>query len=429
MPSLQPEAAAGPAAGRKPLLVLAAAVAIGAVDGLLFIGFEWVVNHGLDWIWNDLVDSDDVRWRVVPLALVLSVLYAVALRVLREPRLVEPHVDPLSGADDADPEAGPPPATFGSIATITLVGLASLLAGAALGPEAPLVGATSAIGAWAAMRVAPGPDGKLLVLASVGALLVVFFGSPVAVAIPLLVLVQRTKRLAIPAVAIIVLCGMTAYGVLWAVAGDAEGFGGIPGDAAVHAHDYATALVLGVVCVPIGLLLRRLVPVCWRTARRVGDRVPWWLAAAAFGAVLGALYLAGGESVQFSGSEGIGILVSRAPDYGWLALAGILLAKIAVAAWSLGAGYRGGLVFPSVFCGVALGLLVASIAGDVAGPGIIIGAVGGILAEMTLPLLAVIMLFALLPLEFAGLGVAAAAGVLIGRQIADRVGPASTDGS
>ena len=54
------------------------------------------------------------------------------------------------------------------------------------------------------------------------------------------------------------------------------------------------------------------------------------------------------------------------------------------------------------------------------------GAVAGILAEMTAPVIAVIMLFALLPLKFVGIGVAAAVGVFLGRWIADHVGPRST---
>lgn len=422
MPSLEPDAGAAPDAGRRPLLVLAAAVAIGVVDGLLFLGFEWVVDHGLDWIWTDLAGTDDERWRVVPLALVLSLILAVVLRLLRQPRLVEPHTDPLAATEGEDPDAPLPEETPWTIAVIVLVGLASLLAGAALGPEAPLVGATTAIGAYVAARVAPGPEGKLLVLASVGALLVAFFGSPVAIAMPLLVLWQRTKRLPVPAVVAVVLCGMAAYGVLYAVHGDAAGFGGVPSDLPAHAKDYATALALGLVCVPVGLLLRWLVTTSWAVVQRVDARLPWWAAAAIFGAVLGVLYLVGGETVQFSGSEGSGMLIQKAPDYGWAALAGILLVKMAAAAWSLAGGYRGGLVFPSVFCGVALALTVAAVAGDHAGPGLVVGAVGGILAEMTAPVIAVIMLFALLPLKFAGLGVAAALGVLIGRQVADRVG-------
>jgi H+/Cl- antiporter ClcA len=410
-------------ARRRGLLILAAAIVIGFVDGLLFMGFEWVVNHGLDWVWNDVFDTDDERWRVVPLALVLGLLFGVALRLLGQERLVEPHTDPMAANEDADPDAPLPHETLWMIGVIILVGLASLLAGASLGPEAPLVGATSAIGAYVAGRIAPGPQGRLLVLCSVGALLVAFFGSLVAVALPILVLYQRTRTLPIPALVAIVLSGGAAYGALYAVQGGAPGFGTIPFETGAKAHDYGTALLLGIVCVPVGLLLRRLVEVVWAAAKRIDAHVPWWIAAAGFGALLGVWYLVGGETIQFSGSEGSGELLHRADDYGWAALAGIVLMKIVATAWSLGSGYRGGLVFPSVFCGVALGLTVGAIFGDQAGPGLLIGAVGGILAEMTAPVVAVIMLLALLPAKYAGLAVMAAIGVFIGRWIAERVGP------
>jgi len=36
-------------------------LAIGVVNGLVFLGFEWLVNHGTDWLWNDVVDTDEVR--------------------------------------------------------------------------------------------------------------------------------------------------------------------------------------------------------------------------------------------------------------------------------------------------------------------------------------------------------------------------------
>ena len=62
-----------PERSRAAVLLGSLALAVGVVNGLVFLGFEWVVNHGSDWLWNDLVNSDEVRWRVVPLALGLSI--------------------------------------------------------------------------------------------------------------------------------------------------------------------------------------------------------------------------------------------------------------------------------------------------------------------------------------------------------------------
>ncbi len=303
---------------------------------------------------------------------------------------------------------------------ILLVGAGSLLAGASLGPEAPLVAFCAGLGGWVAARATPGPAGRVLVLASAGALMVAFFGSLVAMAIPLLILVQRLKRLPVAAVVSVVAAGLAAWGMLWLVQGDDQGFGGIPA-ATVQARDYVSAFVLGVLAVGIGILLRRFVVRLAEVTVRLDGRRTWWLAAAVFGGVLGVLYLIGGETVQFSGAEGTPMLIARADEYGTWALAGIVVVKLLVTSWSLASGYRGGLVFPSVFAGVALSLFVAALASGLAGPGIMLGAVIGLLVEMTAPLLGVVVLFALVPLKMVPLGLVGAIGAILGRKAAERL--------
>jgi H+/Cl- antiporter ClcA len=383
------------------------------VNGLVFLGFEWVVKHGTDWLWNDVVDSDDVRWRVVPLALALSVALSALMRGLGQPRWTAPHMDPLGPAEGSAGEPPPPPA-LDALATILLVGAAGLIAGASLGPEAPLVALATGLGAWTAARVDLGAVGRVLVLASAGALLVAFFGSLIPIAIPLVIVYQRTGRLQLAAVVAIALAGLAAWGTVWLVHGNHHGYGAIP-SAAVHVRDYATAVVLGVIAVAIGALLRWFVKRLGVVTKRVQDGAPWWLSAAVFGLVLGVLYLVGGPTVQFSGSEGSVMLLSGDVHYGTWALAGIALVKLAATSWSLTAGYRGGLVFPSVFAGVAVSLLVAGALPDLAGPGVLLGSVAGLLVEMTAPMLGVVMLLALLPTKILPLGLAGAAGAIAGR--------------
>jgi H+/Cl- antiporter ClcA len=394
------------------------ALAVGAVDGLLFLGFEWVVKHGTDWLWNDVVDSDDVRWRVVPLALVLSVALSALLRWLRQPRMAPPHVDPLGAAEEPDA----PPPSAGAVGTILAVGAAGLLAGASLGPEAPLLGATTALGVWAAARADVRPSSGVLVLASAGALLVAFFGSLIALAIPLLILHQRTERgRARPyqAMVAIVVAGLAAWLTVWLLQGNHHGYGTIP-SSGVEAHDYAVAIVLGLVAVAIGALLRWFIARLTSVPEQLHDRTPWWLAAALFGAVLGALYLLGGPTVQFSGSEGSAMLLHGEVHYGPWALAGLALVKLAATSWSVTAGYRGGLVFPSVFAGVAVSLLAADALPGLAGPGVLLGCIAGLLVEMTAPMLGVVMLLALVPSKLLPLALAGAAGAIVARVLLAR---------
>jgi H+/Cl- antiporter ClcA len=401
------------------LLLGSLALAVGVVNGLVFMGFEWVVKHGTDWLWNDVVDSDDVRWRFVPLALALSVAFSALLRWRGEPRWTPPHLDPLGPAEGSGGEPARAP-TLDALGTVLLVGAAGLVAGASLGPEAPLVGFATALGAWAAARVDVGPVGRVLVLASAGALLVAFFGSLIPIAIPLVIVYQRTRRLQVAAVMPIALAGLAAWGTVWLVHGDHHGYGSIPSDA-VHARDYIVAVVLGVSAVGIGALLRWFVVRLAVVIRHIETRPPWWVAAAIFGLVLGVLYLIGGQTVQFSGSEGSVMLLSGEFHYGTWALAGIAFVKLLATAWSLTAGYRGGLVFPSVFAGVAVSLLVAGALPDVAGPGVLLGSVAGLLVEMTAPMLGVVMLLALLPAKLLPLGIAGAAGAIAGRVAVTRL--------
>lgn len=390
--------------------LVAAGLAVGVADGLVFLGFEWVAKDGTHWVWNDLAGSDTARWRVVPLAVVLSVGLSAVLRWTRQPRWIPPHLDPLESAEHG---GGAPPALAALGATLA-AGAASMVAGASLGPEAPLMAFAAGLGAWVAARAATA--GGALVLASVGALLVAFFGSLIPLLIPLLLLARRGGRPAAADVATIVAAGLAAWATLRVVHGNDHGFGGID-RAAVHARDYPAAFVLGVVAAGTGALLRWLLVRMSGVAGRVATGARWWVAAVVFGAVLGALYLAGGESVQFSGAEGAGLLAGHDPPYGAWALAGIVVVKLVVTSWSLSAGYRGGLVFPSVFAGVTVSLLVADVLPGLAGPGILLGSVAGLLVEMTAPALGAILLLALLPGALLPLGLAGALGAIAGRAL------------
>jgi len=145
-----------------------------------------------------------------------------------------------------------------------------------------------------------------------------------------------------------------------------------------------------------------------------------------FGAVLGLLYLLGGESVQFSGSEGSVLLVQEHADDGALTLVGLVAVKLLATGWSVTSGYRGGLVFPVVFMGVAMSLVVGELAGGLAGPGAMIGAIGGILTAMTSPVIAAVMVLALLPYELVWVALAGAAGAMLGAKVLVRPPPSSS---
>jgi H+/Cl- antiporter ClcA len=255
-------------------------------------------------------------------------------------------------------------------------------------------------------------------LAGAGALLVAFLGSLLALAIPLLLL-HRQRQLTPVTVATVALAGLTAWATLHFVLGDADGYGRIP-DADVRLSDYGAALVRGAVAAAVGMSLRWLVVRLGAVTEWLHARLSWWAAAAVFGTVLGVLYLAGGPTVEFSGSEGSAELLGGDRRYGALALAGLVLVKLLATSWSLTAGYRGGLVFPAMYAGIAVSLFVAATFPDLAGPGIVIAVVAGLLVDMTSPVVGVVMLLALLPLDQLPLGLMGAAGAIAGRAVVTR---------
>lgn len=391
------------------------ALAVGVVDGLVFLGFEWLIKHGTDWLWYDVAGSDDARWRVLPLALGLSIAFSALLRVLGQPRWIPPHVDPLNSAEQEEEPSAP---TLPAVGLILLVGAASLLSGASLGPEAPLVATAVALGAWAAAQAGLGERGRLLALASAGALLVAFLGSLLAIAIPLLLLFQR-KKLVVPAAVVVTLAGLAAWATVLAITGDSHGYMRVP-DAEVHLRDYAAVVVLGALATGVGALLRWLIARLATVTQWIAERLEWWLAAAVFGAVLGLLYLIGGPTVQFTGSEGSAALLSGEHQYGAAALAGLVLVKLLATSWSLTAGYRGGLVFPSAYAGVAAGMFVATELPGLAGPAVLIATVVGLLVSMMPPVAAVLLVLAVLPAEQLPLGLAGAAGAIAGHALVSR---------
>jgi H+/Cl- antiporter ClcA len=396
-------------------LVLLAAV-IGVADALLFVAFEWVVNHGTDWIWNDVVDTDTHRWRVLVLAPALGAAYALLLRVLRQPRLVPIETDMLAEATPHDPSAA-------SIGLIVVVGVVSLLAGASLGPEASLVAACAGIGAWVAARGAAGSAGQgspVLVLASVGGLLVAFLGSLVPVVVPLLVLYKQTKKLTVAAVLPILTAGVAAYLTLWVVEGRGDGYGSAPVTSDLRLRDYLLALGVGAVAAVVGAALHRLVRDLAPIAEQIDARLGWLVAGLVFGGVIGLLYLIGGQSEEFSGNEGSHLLASGAVTYSGAALAGLVIVKLVVTGWSLATGYRGGLVFPSIYAGVALGLCAVKLAGDVSGPGIVVGAMVGILTAMGGAAMAVVLVIAVIPAKLLGVALAGAVGAAVTRRVLAR---------
>ncbi len=419
--SSPPDAPAPPTGfGDAPPLrrTLAGGALLGAANALGLLGFEWLVDHLQELIWTDWAGSDETRWLVVPLAIAGSIALSLTVRATRQQRMMPPHTDVLAEVGQTGP------GTLATVAILLLTGLVSLVGGASLGPEGALLPASIALGAWISrFSRTPGPVTELLVLSSIGALLVSFFGSLLPAPIPLLIMrrqgIALTRRSTIPPL----LAGFTAWVIVSLIRDDGQGRDILPIDSGGDLSAVLPALGMGVLAVLIGVLLRLVIRVTDRWTERLNRTWHWIAAAAIFGAVLGALYLIGGESVQFSGQQGTHELYDDQAQYGVAALLGLLLVKLLATGWSISAGYRGGPAFPAVYMGVALSLAVTAAIPDLSETGLMIGAVAGILAEMTTPGVAFLMLLSLMPPNLLPIGIVGAIGAVVGRRVLERVLP------
>lgn len=381
--------------------VLGAALIIGALNAVIFKLFELAVNDGTDYVWHTLFKSDIHRWLVVPLAIVSSVGLSLLYRLLHKKRVTEPHLNPL------DSEGETTPVKVTSLAHVAAIGIASLIAGASLGPEASLVMLSTGLAVWLTQKTKLTQAGQLLTLSSVGALLVAFCGSPIPVLMPLLLL-QQKKRLTPRAALAVVLAGAAAFGTLWLMDHSTAGYGSIPARPHASMFDVLLALGVGVCASVLGWLLKRVVLILAQFTKRLDNSLHWAASGTIFGLVLGALYFVAGEPIQFSGSQGSVLLLHHAPAYGLWALLGLIAAKLLATAWSLASGYQGGMVFPSIFIGVAVALIAGNLSGST-NPCVLVGSVAGIFGALTGPAVAFIFMIAILPIKLA---FAAAAGIL-----------------
>lgn len=396
------------------MIVGLAAVIIGITAALVLKGFEFAVNDGTQWLWNDVLRSDENRWLVLPLTVGLGTIFACILRWLRLEPLPEPKLDLMA------PEPPRPRATLGSMARDLLAGWSGLFAGASLGPEAPLMQFADQSGEYAGRKIGlPKPAIKILSIASIGALLVSFLGSLVMLLLPILQIARTKQPLQnkLAAVLIILIAGLAAFGTLWLINPSVVGWGSLPVIPTYQHIDWILAFVVGLLAAGFGWLLKMTITKFYtHVTVPLHRKLPWVVSAALFGLILGLVYLIGGPTIQFNGSAGSHELVQHASDFGAGALLVIVLAKLAATAWSTAAGYRGGLVFPSIYSGVTIFLLV-EVLFDVSSAGILLGSIAGILGAMTGPVPAGIFVLALIPVHLMPIAIVGILGAWAGNRL------------
>jgi H+/Cl- antiporter ClcA len=375
------------------LLILAAVLGVPVSAGAY--GFLKLVDYLQQEIFTHLPHglgfSAAPVWWPLPVLAVGGILAGLAMRYL-------PGNGGASPADGFKVHGPPTPAQFPGV---FLAALATLICGAVLGPEAPLIamgGGLVVVALRAARRDVP--DQARAVLASAGAFAAIstLFGSPILGAF----LLMEASGLGGPMMGLVLVPGLLAAGIgsLIFVGLDAwTGWGtfslaipGLPHVGSPTLAEFGWAVVIGVAATLVGSGIRWL----GRALKPYSDRWPP-LAALVAGLVVAGLAIAYAEGagkssseVLFSGQSALGPLITNSAAYTVGALLLLLVCKSLAYGVSL-SSFRGGPVFPSLFIGATGGMALSHLPGLQLVAGVAMG-MGAMCAVMlTLPLTSVLL--------------------------------------
>ncbi len=378
--------------GYVGLVVLGALVGVPvATIAYFFLAF---VSKSQHWVFHTLPEglgfgSAPTWWPLLPLV-TSGLVVALSLTHLRGTGGHEP-AGGLKTGGAVDPRDLP---------GVFVASLATLCLGAVLGPEAPLIAIGSGLGVLAvhlARHDAPAQASLVIAAAGSFAAIATLLGSPLTGAFLLMeasglgallgvMLVPGLLAAGIGALIFVGLDGWTGLGTF------ALAVPGLPPVGAPTVAEFAWAIGIGLVAAVLGTLISRAAVALQPTV--AAHRM---LLTPVLGAVIALAAIAfelvsdkGSGYVLFSGQDALPHLINGASS--WSAGALLLLIVAKGLAYSLSmSGFRGGPVFPGMFIGAALGLLLSHLPGlpVLAGAAIGIGAMT--VAMLGLPLVSVLL--------------------------------------
>jgi H+/Cl- antiporter ClcA len=332
----------------KSLKILLLTILVGIGVAITYFYFEAAIHHSVNYVWDDLFDTENQRLMVVPICLSITLAYFAVQHLL----------DKRSEDHESQGLGSAPEPTVANFVKILLIGFLSLLAGASLGPEAILVPSCVLLGSFVGLKLLSEDKkgAKLLGMAGFIALFAAFFNS-FFVGLLSLLLIKRQFKLNLNTKLVIFAAVASASTVATLNLLDSSAY--------IRTPDYSWSINFASLAMIAALALAGyFTTYILKFAHTAGEIIikpvkqqAWWLHAIVAGAGLSLLYLFGGSLVQFTGNESVTPLLEQSAELGLVGLAWIFIVKIAAISWSKASGYRGGLVFPSAF---AASVLVAT---------------------------------------------------------------------
>ena len=322
---------------RRLLAYVVVAGLVGGLVGAAYIGLLHLLQDGL---WP-------THWDDLPHLFILvgvGVAVGVLTRLLGNPGDVELLVNNIHVSGG--------PQDIHDLRSLIPVSLLCISAGGAMGPEAPLVQTTGALGAWLAIRFRLHRDEiRVLTITGMAAGFTVLFGAPLGSAVFALEILHRRGMEYYEALMPAVLGSLVGYALYVVLTGvGVEPVWRFPALGHLEPVDIAWGLACGVAGAMVAILFTYLT----RGARAVFRWIPPSLRPVLGGAILGGLAFWSPYALTFGEAQINGLAFRKAA---LLVFAIAAAAKIVGTTVTLSSGWRGGFIIPMFFIGVALGRL------------------------------------------------------------------------
>lgn len=376
------------------LKTLVYAALLGIPVSVAAVLFQTLVHDVTHLVWEEVPGAFDWGeppwWYVILVPGLAGILVAAAVRL------------PGHGGHSPLEGLGMGALAPSDLPSILLAALASLGLGLVLGPEAPLIALGLGLAAIAVRFVrVDSTDAQLLVLAGAFAAIAALFGGPLVAAFLLLEVSAAGGQIPAKMMGRALLPGFVAAGVGALVFTGVKGWHGLhqaslalpplPDYETVRLADIGWCLLLAVVAAAVVVAARHAAHGVAAQAAKRPDAV-----LVVSGLLVGALAVAFRAAadrpvdlVLFSGQTELPLVVAEG-SAGVLVL--LVVAKGLAYALSLGAGFRGGPVFPALVLGGALGVLLAdALPGLATTPAVAAGLAAATAAALRTPFTAVLL--------------------------------------
>jgi H+/Cl- antiporter ClcA len=350
-------------------LIAVPAAVVGIASSLLLLGVSYLAGQVQRFLWSWLphaVGTTGSAWYWI-----LAVLTVTGLAVGLVVRYVPGH----AGPDPATLGLVEPPMAVRILPGLLLATVFALAGGVSLGPENPITATNVALACVLGARAASGVPLPVWAGLAVGGTVGALFGTPVAAALILSEFLAGGAGGTTEAGGTSEVDGAGGTAQLWdrlfgplvaAGAGSLTALAfasptlaiNLPPYPGLRAIDLLSGTVIGVSAVALGLLLIEVFGWAHRVFGRVRAPV---LRLTVAGVVLGLLGIAGGQITLFKGLDQMSVLADTVTTYTAGGLLVVVAVKMAALAVSAASGFRGGRIFPSIFIGVALGLLAGTL--------------------------------------------------------------------